>query len=78
MSTFANMEDPDEMQHNARLHCQGKKIFRKKENNTYFFENYSPTPLYTCMYNGLSHVYLSNQKEESISIQRVNTFLRQK
>ena len=35
-----------------------------------FFEGYILTPL--DMYNALSHVYLSNQKEESISIQRVN------
>ena len=39
MSTFANSEDQDEMQHNAAFHrvytvCKGKKIFRQK--NTFF------------------------------------------
>ena len=43
-------------------------IFRQK--NT-FFEDYSLTPL--DMYNELSQVYIvSEQKEESIFIQRVN------
>ena len=48
MSTFANSEDPDEMQHYAAFH-QGphclkrlKKIFR--QTNTIFFENYNGTP----------------------------------
>ena len=46
-----------------------KKILRQK--NTIFFGKLKLTPL--DMYNGLSQVYLSNQKEESIrlSIQRV-------
>ena len=41
MSTFANSEDPDVMQHYAAfhqgLHCLGKKIFRQvtKENNIF-------------------------------------------
>ena len=42
MSTFANSEDPDEMQHNAfhqGLTVKVKKIFRQK--NTIFFENYT-------------------------------------
>ena len=39
MSTFANSEDPDVMQHNAAfhhgLHCSGKKDLqtKKKQNN---------------------------------------------
>ena len=45
-----------------------KNIF--KQNNTIVFENYNLIPL--DMYNGLSQFFLSNQKEESISIQRVN------
>ena len=58
MSTFANSEDPDEMQHNAAfhqgLHClQRLNIFRQK--NKIFVENYNLTPLDMC--NGLSQVY---------------------
>ena len=57
MSTFANSEDPYEMQHNAAfhqgLHClKREKHFQAKENN---FENYSLAPL--DMYNGLSQYY---------------------
>ena len=42
MSTFANSEDPDEMQHNAAfhqgLHCllKVKKIFRQKKTFVFF------------------------------------------
>ena len=58
MSTFANNEDPDEMQHNAALHqglhCKGKKSLQTKRCNI-FFENYYLTPL--DMYNGLSQAY---------------------
>ena len=50
MSTFANSEDPDEMQHNVTLFVKVKKIFRQK--NTIFFLNYNQTTLN--MYNGLS------------------------
>ena len=58
MSTFANSEDQDEMQHNAAfhqgLHClKVKKIFRQRIQ--YFFKNYNLTPL--DRYNGLSQVY---------------------
>ena len=38
MSTFANSEDPDEMQHNAfhqGLHCKGKKDLQTKEYNIF-------------------------------------------
>ena len=39
MSTFANSEDPDEMQHNAAfhqdLHCNGKKYLQTKEYNIF-------------------------------------------
>ena len=45
-----------------------KQISRQKK--TIIFENYNLTPF--DMYNGLSQVYWNNQKEESISIQRVN------
>ena len=45
-----------------------KQIFRQK--NTIFFENYNLTPL--DKYNGLSQVFfISNKKEESISVQKV-------
>ena len=55
MGTFANSEDPDEMQHNAAFHqstlfVKVKQIFRQK--NTIFFKNYNPAHL--DMYNGLS------------------------
>ena len=43
-----------------------KKIFRQK--NTIKKCNLTPLD----MYNGLSQVYVSNQKEEPISIKRVN------
>ena len=43
MSTFANSEDPDEMQHNDMLHfikvytvCKGKKDLQTKEYNIFF------------------------------------------
>ena len=45
-------------------------MFRQK--NTIFFENYYLTSL--GMYNGLSKVIVLNQKEESISIQRVKHY----
>ena len=47
--------------------CKGKKDLQIKEQ--IFFEKYNLTAL--DMYNGLSQVYCINQKEESISIQRV-------
>ena len=56
--TFANSDDPDEMQQNAALHqglqCKGKKYLQTKE-YTFFFLNYNLNPLN--MYNGLSQVY---------------------
>ena len=52
MSTFANSEDPDEMQHNAAFYLgQHCLYFRQKT----IFENYNLTSL--DMYNGLSKVY---------------------
>ena len=33
MSTFANSEDPDEMQHNV---CKGKNDIQTKKNNMFF------------------------------------------
>ena len=65
-----NSEDPDEMPHFIRVYTFSygvKKIFRQKD--TIFLENYNLT--FLDMYNGLSQVFVSNQKEESISIQRV-------
>ena len=39
MSTFANSEDPDEMQHDAPfyqgLHCKGKEYLQTKEFNNF-------------------------------------------
>ena len=65
MSTLAN---------SIRLHFRStvfvkvKKIFRQR--NTIYFLYYNPTPL--DMYIGLCPMFIvSNQKEESISIQRV-------
>ena len=75
MITFANSEDPDEMQHNAAFHqglhfFKGKNDLQTKEYN--FLTNLTPLD----MYNGLSKVIVSNQKEESISIQRVNSIFQ--
>ena len=56
----------------STLFVKVKKSFRQK--NTIFFGNYNLTPL--DMYNGLSKFIVSNQKEESISIQRVNETTR--
>ena len=40
MSTFANMEDPDEKQHDAAFHqgllCKGKKYIQLKEYILFF------------------------------------------
>ena len=70
MSTYANSEDPDRMQHNAAFH-QGYavkiiKICRKK-NTIIFFENYNLTCL--DLYMDYPKFIVSNQKEESVSIQ---------
>ena len=58
MSTFANSEDPDEMQHNAAFH-QGLHCFKGINNlqtkEYYILNNYNLIPL--DMYNGLSQVY---------------------
>ena len=55
MSTFANSEDPDEMQHDAAfhqgLHCLLTEKRSSDKRIQYFFENYNLTPL--DMYNGL-------------------------
>ena len=45
-------------------------VFVRQKNIVYFFKNKNMTPL--DMYNGLSKFIESNQKEESINIQRVN------
>ena len=69
--TFTKSEDPDEMLHNAAFH-QGLHCLLRYKNlhtkHTIFVINYD-SPL--DMYNGLSQVCLSNEKEESISIERV-------
>ena len=48
MSTFANSEDPDEMQHNAALHqcrhCSKGKNDLKHKKYTIFFLYYNLTP----------------------------------
>ena len=58
MSTFANSEDPDEMQHNAAfhlgLHCL-LKLKRSPDKKDNILLNFDLIPL--DMYNGLSHVY---------------------
>ena len=64
MSTFANSEDQDEMQHNATLFVKVKKIFRQK--TTTFFLNYSQAPL--DRYNDYPMFIVSNQKEKSIRL----------
>ena len=60
MSTSANNEDPDEMQHNAAMHftrgytvCKGKKNISSQKNRI-FLENYNLTPL--DIYNGLPQI----------------------
>ena len=71
MSTFANSEDPDEMQHHAAIGvytvCKSRNNHLKK--NMLSFENYNLTPL--DMYNRLSQVYRIKPDGLSISIQRV-------
>ena len=51
MSTFANSEDPDEMQHNAAFHQGLHCLFSLKRSSdkkkTIFFENHNLTPLET-------------------------------
>ena len=49
--------------------CKGKKYLQTKEYN--IFENYNQKSL--DMYNDYAKFIVSNQKEESISIQRVKT-----
>ena len=51
--------------------CKGNNIFRQT-NAIFIFLIYNLTPLY--MYNGLGQVIISNQKEEFISILRVNGY----
>ena len=53
MSTFANSEDPDEMQLNAAFH-QGLHCMYADKKNTIYYENYDLTSL--DIYNGLSQV----------------------
>ena len=65
MSTFANSENPDEMQLNAAFHqglhcCDGKIDLQIKE---YVFLNYNLTPL--DMYNGLSKTSLYQTKRKN-------------
>ena len=69
LQTVKNQMECSMMLHFIRVYTTLKvrKIFRQK--NTFCFENYKLTPLN--MNNALSQIYLSNQKEETISIQRV-------
>ena len=64
MSTFANSKDPDEMQHNAAfhqaLHCL-KRSKRYSDKGMQYFRK-----IITCH----PKFIVSNQKEESIGIQR--------
>ena len=66
---FANREDPDEMLHFIRVFtvCNGKLSSDKRLQ--YILK------ITTCqwpdIYNGLTQVYLSSQKEDSITIKRV-------
>ena len=59
------------LSHCAPYTVEVSKVFR--QNNTIFKKKYDLTPL--DMYNGLSQVYLSKQKEEYISIQNGNNIL---
>ena len=78
MSTFANSDDPDEMQHDIMLHfirvytVKGKKDLQTKEFNIFFFK-YNLTP-WICKMDYPKFI-VSNQKEESSSIQRVKKFI---
>ena len=70
MSTFANSEDPDKMQHNDEfhqgLHCLKEKLYLHAiKCNIYYNHNRTPIDMYNLKF------IVSNQKEESISIQRV-------
>ena len=70
MSALANSEAPDEMQHNYKyntvLHFNNFHFVKVKQTrNTIVFTNYNLTSLY--LYNGLSQIIVSNQKEQSIS-----------
>ena len=63
MSTFANMEDPDEMQHNVRLHCQGKKIFRKKKTIRIFLKIIAGHPyIHVCTIDYPMFIYQTRRK----------------
>ena len=75
MGTFTNSEDSDEMPHTnseypsgSTLFVKVKKIFRQKKQ--YYLKKYTLTPLD----HTLDHPKLMvlNQKEEFISIQRVD------
>ena len=66
MSTYANIEDPDEISLGSTLFVKVKT----SSNKIQYFLKYNLTPLVMC--NGPSQVYLSNQNEKFISVQRVN------
>ena len=65
MSTFTNSEDPDEMP-GTSLFAKVKKIFRQK--CKFFLKNYNLAPIDNLI---CPKFILLDQKEESISIQRV-------
>ena len=74
MGTFTNSEDPDEMLHNAAFH-QGLhsvcllRLKRSSDKKKLIFLNYNRTSI--DVYKGLSQIYCTNQKEESISMKKV-------
>ena len=55
MSTFANSEDQDEMQHIAAFHQGPHCLKRSSDKRILIFENYNRAPL--DIYNELSQVY---------------------
>ena len=52
------------------IHCKGKKYLQTKDYNIFFKKKYNLTRLDICTMN-YPKLIVSNQKEESISIQRV-------
>ena len=73
MGTFTNSEDPDEMLHNAEFHQGLHCLLRRKRFSDkkiqYFLKNITCHPQICTM--DYPKFIVSNQKEESISIQRV-------
>ena len=73
MGTLANIEDPDEMQHNAAFHQDLHCFLRLSQSSgTEIHHNLEKS---TCdpyiEHNGLSHAHCINMYGKSIRIQRV-------